>query len=162
MNDSYYEQYVTGKPESKTYAMGIGLTVVAIAGMAASLVFSIALIVVIAAIAILIMYVFPRLQVEYEYIIVNSDLDITAIYKKQNRKKMMSVDLKTLEEVKPYDKNKPAGQAKVVNYSDKTGSLKTYEMIQGTGQQRTAILISPDANMLKHIKSWCGMSFREF
>ncbi|MFV0361573.1 MAG: DUF6106 family protein [Suipraeoptans sp.] len=160
MNDSYYEQIVNGKPTMKMCAIGVGLTILAIAGMFFSLMISYAFIVAIIAIAVLIMYVFPRVQVEYEYIMVNSEMEISAIYKKQNRKKLAAIDFKTVEGVRPYNANSGNKYSKTLNFCDKTGNYKVYEIIYGTGQQRINMLISPDDNMVKHIKSWCGVNFQ--
>ncbi|MCD8012967.1 MAG: DUF6106 family protein [Lachnospiraceae bacterium] len=46
-------------------------------------------------------FVGPRLDVEYEYLYVNGELDIDAIYSKQKRKRVASYDMEHLEVLAP-------------------------------------------------------------
>ncbi|MCD7745508.1 MAG: DUF6106 family protein [Lachnospiraceae bacterium] len=50
---------------------------------------------------LLAMFVGPKLDVEYEYLYVNGELDIDAIYSKQKRKKVCSYDMEHLEILAP-------------------------------------------------------------
>ena len=49
----------------------------------------------------LLLHYVPKLEVEYEYLYVNGELDIDAIYSKQKRKKMGSYDASELEILAP-------------------------------------------------------------
>ncbi len=47
------------------------------------------------------MFLIPHLDVEYEYLYVNGELDIDVIYSRQKRKKVASYDVETLEVIAP-------------------------------------------------------------
>ena len=46
-------------------------------------------------------FIFPKLNVEYEYMILNHDLQIDAIYNKSKRKHMLSFDIQSAEIIAP-------------------------------------------------------------
>ena len=88
MNDALYEQIVARRP--KPYDMAVRILVilvivaVAIFGMPLIGFFSFFIAVIIAMIAYY--FIFPRLNVEYEYSLLNHDMQIDVIYNKAKRK----------------------------------------------------------------------------
>ena len=98
MNDAYYEQLVARKsrPLDMVIRFLTILVIVAVAvfGMPFLGIFSFFLAVVLAFLAYY--FIFPRLDVEYEYVLLNHDMQVDAIYSKAKRKKMMTFDISRL------------------------------------------------------------------
>ena len=62
-------------------------------------------IILIAAIIVLAYYLITRLNVEFEYIITNNELDIDKITAKKTRKRIITIDLKKIDIVAPVTTN---------------------------------------------------------
>ena len=92
MNDNFHEQLVTKKPKGNPLAIRIIVVVLIILFLTIGALFlgflSIIIAVVLGVAAYF--YIFPSLRVEYEYSLVNHELDITAIYNKSKRKELCS------------------------------------------------------------------------
>lgn len=103
MNDAYYEQLVVRKsrPLDMVIRFLTILVIVAVAvfGMPFLGIFSFFLAVVLAFLAYY--FIFPRLDVEYEYVLLNHDMQVDAIYSKAKRKKMMTFDIQQAEIMAP-------------------------------------------------------------
>ena len=99
MNDALYEQIVARRP--KPYDLPVRILVillivaVAVLGMPFVGFFSFVVAVIIAMLAYY--FIFPRLSVEYEYALLNHDLQIDAIYNKAKRKAKMNIDIQNAE-----------------------------------------------------------------
>ena len=103
MNDALYEQLVPRK--QKTSGILISILIIVLVSRCccfrnASGRFSVisyrSLILMIA-----FYFIFPKLNVEYEYMILNHDLQIDAIYNKSKRKHMLSFDIQSAEIIAP-------------------------------------------------------------
>ena len=108
-------------------------------------------------------FVFPKLDVEYEYTLLNHGLEIDAIYSKSKRKKMMSLDIQQAEIIAPKDSHRldSIHTEKTKDFSAGTGK-GTYAIILPAEQTMTCILIDPDEKMLDHMQQWMGMKmFRD-
>ena len=105
MNDALYEQIVARRP--KPYDLPVRILVillivaVAVLGMPFVGFFSFVVAVIIAMLAYY--FIFPRLSVEYEYALLNHDLQIDAIYNKAKRKAKMNIDIQNAEIIAPKD-----------------------------------------------------------
>ena len=103
MNDALYELIVARKP--KPYDLVIRILVilliiaVAIGGMPFIGMTSFLLAVLIAILAYY--FIFPRLSVEYEYTLLNHDMQIDVIYNKAKRKSLMNIDIQGAEIIAP-------------------------------------------------------------
>ena len=90
MNDALYEQLVTRKSRPMDLVIRIlciaALVVVLCGGML--FIGSLAVLVTILLGVLIYYFVFPKLDVEYEYTLLNHDLEIDAIYSKSKRKKL--------------------------------------------------------------------------
>ena len=99
MNDALYELLVTRKP--KPYDMVVRILVilliiaVAIGGMPFIGMTSFLVAVLIALLAYY--FIFPRLNVEYEYTLLNHDMQIDVIYNRSKRKSLMNFDIQAAE-----------------------------------------------------------------
>ena len=103
MNDALYEQLVTRKSRPMDLVIRIlciaALVVVLCGGML--FIGSLAVLVTILLGVLIYYFVFPKLDVEYEYTLLNHDLEIDAIYSKSKRKKLMTLDIQQAEIIAP-------------------------------------------------------------
>lgn len=163
MNDAYYEQLVARKSRPADMAIRI-LTIVLLAAIMVITMgllgfFGVIITVVLAFLAYY--FVFPKLNVEYEYILLNHDMEVDAIYSKSKRKKLMSFDIQQAEIIAP--KGSPrlgsAHPEKTIDYSSGDPNMKAYAIMIPLEQKNTCIIIEPDETMLKHIRGWMGSKF---
>lgn len=94
--------------------------------------------------------ILPRFQVEYEYLYVNGDFDIDAIYSKSSRKRKGSYDHGSLEVCAPTgsvhldDYMKRPG-LKTIDYSSREPNHKTWTLVYGGDSAQTALIMElPD------------------
>ena len=150
MNDALYEQLIARRP--KAYDLPVRILVilvivaVAVLGMPFIGFLSFMIAVILAVIA-------------YEYIILNHDLQIDAIYNKAKRKRLNNFDIQGAEIIAP--KGSPRLNSykpdKVYDYSSGNPSAKTYAIMMPMDQKNVCIYIEPDAKMIDHMKQWMGM-----
>ena len=161
MNDALYEQLISRRP--KAYDLPVRILVilvivaVAILGMPFVGFLSFVIAVVLAVIAYY--FIFPKLSVEYEYIILNHDLQIDAIYNKAKRKRLQSLDIQGAEIIAP--KGSPRLNSyrpdKTYDYTSGDPNGKAYAIMMPMDQKNVCICIEPDAQMLDHMSQWMGM-----
>lgn len=160
MNDAFYEQIVARKPRITDMLIRI-LVIVAIVALfffGMPLIGFLAVLLAVALGFVAFYLIFPRLNVEYEYSILNHDMDIAAIYSKQSRKKRISFDIQKAEIIAPKGSHRLDSYhpAKIQDYSSGEPDANTYAVMLPMEQQLTCILIDPDAKMLEHIRGWMG------
>ncbi len=91
MDDFYTEQMIKKQADSKDTLKKVGL--IALTVVSVLLVFVIPVGIILPVVMIVIdVLMFRNLNVEYEYVFVNGDLDIDKIMNKARRKRMFSVD----------------------------------------------------------------------
>ena len=161
MNDALYEQLISRRP--KAYDLPVRILVilvivaVAILGMPFVGFLSFVIAVVLGVIAYY--FIFPKLSVEYEYIILNHDLQIDAIYNKAKRKRLQSLDIQGAEIIAP--KGSPRLNSyrpdKTYDYTSGDPNGKAYAIMMPMDQKNVCICIEPDAQMLDHMSQWMGM-----
>ena len=160
MNDALYELLVTRKP--KPYDMVVRILVilliiaVAIGGMPFIGMTSFFAAVLIALLAYY--FIFPRLNVEYEYTLLNHDLQIDAIYNRAKRKSLMNFDIQAAELIAP--KQSPRMNSyhpdKTYDFSSGRSSDGVFAIQTAMDQKKVCIYIEPDQKMLDHMKQWMG------
>lgn len=163
MNDAYYEQLVARKPKPTDMIIRILIIVllalILIVTMSFLGFFGVIITVLLAFLAYY--FVFPKLSVEYEYILLNHDLEIDAIYSKSKRKKLFTFDLQQAEIIAP--KSSPrlnsSHPEKTIDYSSGDANAKAYAIMAPLDQKNTCIIIEPDDKMLNHIRGWMGSKF---
>ena len=103
MNDALYELIVARRP--KPYDLPVRilviLVIVAIAVLGMPFFGFLSFVVAVLAAILAYYFIFPKLNVEYEYIILNHDLQIDAIYNKAKRKRLQSLDIQGAEIIAP-------------------------------------------------------------
>ncbi len=96
--------------------------------------------------------VFKRTDVEFEYILTNSAMDVDKIMSKKARKRLVTVDFKAIEVCQPADKiEAPSG----VTIMDCTGDIdagSVYYVDFLKNSQRTRLFFQPNAKILQSIK----------
>lgn len=160
MNDALYELLITRKPKATDLLIRIAVIAV-IVGVAVfgmpflgpmSLMAAIVL-------GILAWYlVFPMLSVEYEYVLLNHDLQIDAIYNQSKRKNKMSLDIQTAEIIAPNGSPRLHSfhPDKTYDFTSREENADVYAIIAPYEQATICLLIEPDQKMLDHMAQWMG------
>ena len=109
MNDALYEQLVSCRTKPLYYILlgGAFLLAVSDCSFGDNVSFGVFSFIAGALIALIAYYfISPQLSVEYEYTILNHDLQIDAIYNKSRRKPKMTLDIQTAEIIAPKDSHR--------------------------------------------------------
>ncbi len=96
-------------------------------------------------------YLWQGLNVEYEYIVTNDDLDIDKITGKRKRKRLMSVDLKSVDEFYPYLNDTELHTDVTVLADDGTGYDMWYIFVDTEGNGKIGIIFNPDERTRENI-----------
>lgn len=160
MNDALYEQLVKRKARPIDYILRI-LIIAALALLFffGTMIFgSFAIMVVLILAIVVYCFVFPRFNVEYEYTLLNHDLEIDAIYNRANRKKQVSFDIKQAEIIAPNNSPRLHSYStlKVRDFSSGEDSSNIYAIVLQMEQEMLRILIEPDQDMIHHMQQWMG------
>lgn len=99
-------------------------------------------------------FLLPRLDVEFEYLLVNQELDVDKIYARSRRKKAAQFHLEKMELFAPLQSDRIAryhsdARIKVKDYSSGTGGPEVYAMIIRDGDDLSRVLLVPDGQMLE-------------
>lgn len=100
---------------------------------------------------------FPRFDMEWEYVFVDGQLDLDMIFSGSSRKRKLRTDFEKLEVLAPSDSDKLAEFknmqfVKVLDCTSLTGA-DNYTMIIREGNSLVKILFEPDMNMLELMKT---------
>ena len=98
MNDTFYEQIVSRSTGALAMVLRIVIYVFLVVLVLLSLLrVPLAFFIVIPLAGLSFYYVIPRLSVEYEYALLNSELNIDVIFSKSSRKHILTIDLREAE-----------------------------------------------------------------
>lgn len=159
MNDSYSELLVKKKQTAKDTIIKfllIGLiAVTAVVGIVFIFAWIATLI-----LGVVAYFVLPNLDLEYEYVYVNGELDIDKIMAKSKRKRLKSFELSKLEIMAPVNSHRMDYQnhntnLKVLDYSSGEKDHKIYAMIIPDEKDVYKVLIEPDRELLENMKKSC-------
>ncbi|MBE6789533.1 MAG: hypothetical protein E7539_07760 [Ruminococcaceae bacterium] len=108
--------------------------------------------IVFAVIVFLIWKALKAMLIEFEYIITNDSLDVDKIIDKKKRSRMISIDIKTVEDIGIY--NPAAFVGRSFNYEvhaerDVNGAANYYIIVPHPKYKRTLIVFSPDDRLLE-------------
>ncbi len=113
----------------------------------------------IGALAFLLLSIFvgPKMEVEYEYLYVNGELDIDAIYSKQKRKRICSYDMEHLEVLAPakshaLDSYLNRQGAKYDDYSSGKAPEKSYILVFNEEKGQKMIEVELDDAIIADIR----------
>lgn len=171
--DVYMEELVKKKKTGKDYLITVGLVVLAIV-LSFVLFFVIMLLsasmpqigqiagsigmLLIAGVWYGAYFLNNSLSIEYEYIVINSSLDIDKIMAKKRRKRMVSLDIKDVALMACIDdnennhiyKHRDAG-VKVVNLSANNNNMNTYFIDHTVDGRRQLVLFQPTSKMVEEL-----------
>ena len=100
------------------------------------------------------MFFFKRLDLEYEYVFYNGDLEIDKVMGREARKHLLSVNIKEIDVLAPTGAQEVLGyqHLKAIDYSTCTQGNQTYEMVIPKGAEKVRIIFEPNEAMLKAMK----------
>lgn len=154
MNDTFYELLVKkNKPEISALILATANVAAVVVFAVLSLIVQFSLIIAVALGFVFYYLVYPRLFVEYEYSLLNSDITIDAIYNKSKRKNMLNIDVKTLTSIFPVASPKMQGKqsGRVLDYSSGNPDTSYCLSFPNKGEN-TSVLLSLDDRMVEMIK----------
>jgi len=160
MNDSIYEHLVSRVRKPVDYIIR-GLTVAALViifGLSTIYLAQLALIVLAVLGFLAYTFIFKRQNVEFEYTLLNHDLDVDVIFNREKRKKRISFDFQAAEIIAPSQSPRlnSARFERVVDVSSGLKDANTYTAIINLDQRMTKIIFEPDQGMLDFMKPWMG------
>jgi len=98
---------------------------------------------------------FSRFNKEYEYILTNNELDIDVIYNKAKRKRVLTINMKTIEIMASIQDDRRKEQLgkgnKVINASDGKNEANTYAIITSHNSALYKIFITPNDVFLNEL-----------
>lgn len=159
MNDALYEQLVARRQRPADYGVRI-LCILLVVGTAVLgfpflgfFAFFIALLLALAVYYL----VFPRLNVEYEYVLLNHDMQVDIIINQEKRKKKLEFDIQSAEIIAPSSSPRLSSYKPDKIYNFSTGEEKTaYSIMMPLDQKNVCIILNPDETMLRHMSQWTG------
>lgn len=159
MSDLYTEVIVKKKATTADMIKRVALIAGTVLSAAAFLFTTLGLIALVLLIAFVAAdyFLIPMLDVEYEYLYVNGELDVDKIMSRQKRKRVYSMDIKTLEILAPseshaldsYNRNK---ELKSFDFSSGEAGKKTFTMIVKGEKGMEKVIFEPNDVMLKDMK----------
>lgn len=157
--DRFSEQLIERIADKKTMflkglVIAVLLLVIAVLGyLTVMFQFSITLFCLVAAAGAiwLAVYIMQGLNVEYEYIVTNDDLDIDKISGKRKRKRLISIDLKSVDYIGPYLNETELEPDVTVLAEDGTGIDMWYLLIETESTGKIALIFNPDERTRKNI-----------
>lgn len=154
--DTFVEQIVAIKKTPKTWGAYICIALLAIILMTVVTMYSGAIFILLDALIIFGAFkLYSMLNVEYEYIITNSTMDIDKIIAKSSRKRIVSFDLSDVQRIEKYTGSLPADIEKdcffACNQTDENAFVLYYK--QG-GKTKKAFVFAPNERVINAMKSF--------
>ena len=148
MNDTYSELLIKKEVTAKDKMIKVLLiALIALMAVAGILITPLAFIAAIA-LGIAAYFVFPNLDLEFEYVYVNGELDIDKIMAKMKRKRAKSFELSKMEIMAPVKSHR-------LDYQNQNTRMKVYAMIIPSDNELCKVLLEPDEELLKNIEKSC-------
>lgn len=159
MTDLYSELLIkkeqTGKDKAIKILMIAAIAITAAAGLLIPIAWILTL-----ALGIAAYFILPKLDLEYEYVFVNGELDIDKIMSKAKRKRAQSFDLGKMDIMAPVNSHRLEYQnhntrAKVLDFSSGNPNHKVFAMFIPDEKELYKVLLEPDAQLLENIQKSC-------
>lgn len=159
MNDSYSELLVKKEQTGKDKVIKFLLIGLIAATAVVGVVFTLAWILTLG-LGIAAYFVLPNLDLEYEYVYVNGELDIDKIMAKSKRKRVQSFDLAKMEIMAPVNSHRMDYQnhntkLKVLDFSSGNKEHKVFAMIIPNEKEICKVLLEPDQELIENIQKSC-------
>lgn len=97
-------------------------------------------------------WLITRLDTEYEYIVTSTILDVDKIMAKRSRKRILSLDLKEIEDCRPVSDMTDAAGIKLIDASPNGAEDGVYGIDFEKNGERTRLLLKPNKKMLTEMK----------
>ena len=154
MNEFLTEQLVKRTQSIATTCKKAGL--IAVTAILVFLGLSIPLLIWAAVIMIFVdVFLFKRMNVEFEYVFFNGDLDIDKIMNMQSRKKMFTTNIKEMEVLAPSGSVElhPYQRTKTLDFSSQNPDDQVYEMVTMFKGETVKVLFNPNEKILNEMKN---------
>ncbi len=150
MSDFYTEQLVKKQTTMKDVFIKALLVALAIVSVFVVLMFPVAIIVPVIVIAVVVVLI-RRLDVEYEYLYVNGDLDIDKIMHKAKRKRVFSMNINSMELLaqEGADELSQYRNARVLDFSSGMADAKRYVLVTAENGQVTKLVFEPNETIIE-------------
>lgn len=153
MNDAYSEVLVKKQATAMDRLKKIGLIALLSLAVLISLFFDFRFLLAVVILGVATFFLLPTFDLEYEYLLVNRELDIDKIYSKSKRKKAAQFELDGMELFAPLNSSRMERyngdtRLKTRDYSSGDSDAKVYAMIIRDGQEACKVLLEPDEQML--------------
>ncbi|MDY5987455.1 DUF6106 family protein [Sporofaciens sp. SGI.106] len=150
MGDFYAEQLVKKKTDTKDILIKVLLLVLTVVSVLAVFMFPFGILLPVIFI-VLDVFAFRWLDVEYEYLFMNGDLDVDKVMHKERRKHIFSMNINDMEVLAPSGSAElaPHKNAKVCDFSSKTQGAQTYEMVIVANGAKTRVVFEPNDAILE-------------
>lgn len=160
MNDFMYEQLVARKSKATDYLIRalVIVLILVLAILGPGFLGFFAILLALALLLAAIFFIFPRLKVEYEYILLNHEMQVDVIYNKSRRKTLLEFDILKAEAIvsKNADSIRSHRIEKIYDFSSGQGSDDVYAIIVPVERQNACIYIEPDETMKTYMNNWTG------
>lgn len=153
MNDYYSEQLVKQKTTKTALLAKTALIAGTVLSCLLVLVFPIGIILPVILIVVDV-FMFKQMDLEFEYLYVNGDLDIDKIIAKQKRKKVFETNMQNVEVLAPSGSIELQAfqRAKTYNFSSGMEGHQTYELVTMEKGQTIRIIFEPNETILEGMK----------
>ncbi|MDA3845212.1 MAG: DUF6106 family protein [Vallitaleaceae bacterium] len=159
MTEIFNEQLVKRIPKSSDYVkkgvyISIALLIIFISMLSTFLFFFI-IIIVLLEVAV-ITFLFHRMNLEYEYIVTNSELDVDKIINMRKRKHLFTVDIKSIIVMTKYNNMNESTEFrsydKQIDVSSGQITDDTYAFMVIMNKKRTMVIFQPNELVLKSMR----------
>ena len=148
MDDFYTEQLIKKQADSKDTLKKAGLIVLTV--LSVLLVFAIPGGIIFPVVMIVVdVLVFSNMNVEYEYVFVNGDLDIDKIMNKSRRKRMFSVDADQMELLAPVGAVELMQKVRTYDYTSGENHAEIYALIASNKGELCKVLFEPNETIIE-------------
>ncbi len=153
MSDYYTEQLVKRKAPASAMLIKILLILVTVLSVVAVMMIPFGIIIT-ALLICLDVYLFHNMDLEYEYLYVNGNLDIDKIMAKTRRKRIFSMELSEMEVIAPAGapELRPYQGIKAKNFGSGNPNAKVYEMIIAQKGDKQKIAFEPNETILEGMR----------
>lgn len=154
MGDFYTEQLVKQKTSMKSMLVKVAMILLTVVSFLALFVIPTVGFLIPIVMIIIDMAVFKRLDLEFEYLYINGDLDIDKIMSQQSRKRVLSVNVKEMEIMAPvgYAELRPYENLKKIDCSSGMEGHKSFGMVVPYKGQTVMVLFEPNDTIINGIR----------
>ena len=157
MNETYAETYVKPNVTTKSIIVkGAFIAAMVIVALAAILLANIVAILVAVVVIAILLWRFSYLDIAYEYIFVDGQMDFDKIYGGAKRKTAFRIDFEQVDMVVPKDDGRLGGyqnkNCKIMDFTAHDDTAKTYVMAGKHKDTTVLIYFDPNEKMMKAMR----------